>query len=65
MPHRKVGPHVPEVRDGFAPEAVVPFPEEQCRQVVRPGSSAPAERRPNAPVPENADQKVSATFPDR
>jgi len=53
MPHRKVGPHVPEVRDGFAPEAVVPFPEEQCRQVVRPGSSAPAERRPGYKIPPN------------
>jgi hypothetical protein len=56
MPHRKdVGPSVPEPRDGLVLENVFPFPEEQCRQVVRPGSSAPAIRRPGFTPPPNGN----------
>jgi hypothetical protein len=36
MPHRKVGPDAPEVRDGNEPEAVVPFRSARRLLVARP-----------------------------
>jgi hypothetical protein len=60
MPHRKVGPDQPEVRDGLVGENVFPFPEEQCRQVIRPGSSQPSHRRPKAPVAPNSTSRTDA-----
>lgn len=55
MPHRKVGPDQPEVRDGYTPEVVVPFGPEECAKVVRDDSSAPALRRPGATIPKNGN----------
>jgi hypothetical protein len=64
MPHRKVGPDQPEVRDGFIAENVFPFSAEECAKVVRDDSSQPGHRRPGSKTPENA-KPTSATFPDR
>jgi len=64
MAHRKVGPDVPEVRDGFAPEAVVPFSPEECAKIARSTSSMPAHLRPGYAVPANA-QSSDPRFPDR
>jgi hypothetical protein len=64
MPHRKVGPHVPEVRDGFAPEAVVPFSPEECAKIARSTSSMPALRRPRYKTPANSTSRTDAAYLD-
>jgi hypothetical protein len=57
MPHRKVGPDQPEVRDGFVGENVFPFSPEECAKVARSTSSMPAHRRPGYKAPENGQPR--------
>jgi hypothetical protein len=55
MPHRKVGPDAPEVRDGNEPEAVLPFSAEECAKIARSTPSIPAHRRPGYKAPKNGN----------
>ena len=66
MPHRNFGPVQPEVRDGFVGENVFPF--EDIGELASRHSGVPTHRKPGAQkkaAPPNADQKLSATYPDR
>jgi hypothetical protein len=59
MPHNDPGPKQPEVRDGFAPEPVVPFSPEEFAKIARSTSSMPAHRRPGYRTPKNSDANLA------